>query len=355
MDKFIHAFNLVHGIGFTALRKIITYLGCWQYAWEKGDLGDFLNAGLSEETAQRICKLRPVIDVDAEADRLWKKDISCITDFSAEYPPLLKEAPGSPYLIYRKGAPLRHASIHAAVVGTRLPSPYGEKCAYDIAEAIAQNGGTVVSGLAFGIDAIAHHAAVKNNRPTVAVLASGIDKITPSGNTGLANRILESGGSIISEYACGKPSIRNRFLERNRIISGMSTATVVVEAARRSGALITANHALDQNREVYALAADITRPQSRGCLDLIENGKAFPVTSIKGLMLDLGFNPDAAVIGSLGDNEILILSKLKEKPMPADAISATLFLTPEATNSGLTLLEMKNLVRQNVFMEWEAC
>lgn len=355
MQKFIHAFNLVPGIGFLVLKRITDYFGCWQYAWEQGELGDFLNAGLSEEIAQRLCKLRPVIDVDAEMDRLFKNDIFCFTDYSDEYPPYLKETPGAPYLLYRKGAPLCPAGTRIAVVGTRLPSHYGEKCAFEIADAITENGGTVVSGLAYGIDAIAHHAAVKKGRPTVAVLASGVDKITPAGHTGLASRILESGGSIISEYACGTPSIKNRFLERNRIISGISLATVVVEANMKSGALITARHAFDQNRETFALVGDITRPQARGCHDLIQRDRAHPIVSVRGLLFDLGFNPDAAVIAGLGDPEIFILSKLKEKPLTADQISAALSLTPERTNAGLTLLEMKNLVRRNLLMEWEAC
>jgi DNA processing protein len=354
MEKFIHAFNLVPGTNFNVLKKIITYIGCWQYAWENGDLGDFLNSGLSEEIAQSICKLRPVIDVNAEMDRLWQKDIFCLSDFSDEYPPILKEAPGAPYLLYRKGAPLRHTETHVAVVGTRLPSTYGEKYAYEIAAAIAENGGVVVSGLAYGIDAIAHHAAVKKGRPTVAVLASGADKITPSGNEGLAARILDGGGTIISEYACGKPSIKNRFLERNRIISGICTATIVIEAAYKSGALITANHALHQNRDTYALVGDIARPQARGCLDLIENGKAFPITSVNGLLLDLGFNPADGQTRSLDEIAVMILSRLKEKPMAADDISTTLNIAPEVTGEKLTKLEMLNLARRNVFMEWEA-
>jgi len=354
MEKFIHAFNLVPGTNFTVLKKIITYLDCWQYAWENGDLGDFLNAGLSEETAQTICKLRPVIDVNAEMDRLWSKDIFCFSDYSDEYPPMLKEAPGAPYLLYRKGAPLRHKDTHIAVVGSRLPSPYGEKFAYEIASAIAENGGVIVSGLAFGIDAIAHYAAVKKGRPTIAVLASGADTITPSGNAGLAAQILNGGGTIISEYACGKPSVKNRFLERNRVISGICAATIVVEAAQKSGALITANHALHQNRDTYALVGDIARPQARGCLDLIENGKAYPITSVNGLMIDLGFNPADGSTRSLDEIALMILTRLKEKPMAADDISSALNIPAEITGEKLTRLEMLNLARKNVFLEWEA-
>jgi DNA processing protein len=354
MEKFIHAFNLVDGINFNVLRKIFNYIGSWQYAWEKCDLGDFLNAGLSEEIAQRICKTRPVIDANAEMERLWSKNIYCFSDYADEYPPLLKEIPGSPYLLYRKGAPLCPMCTHIAVVGTRLPSQYGEKCAYEIAKSITKNGGVVVSGLAFGIDAIAHQASVNYGSPTVAVLASGLDTITPASNTGLAARILETGGTIISEYARGKPSFKNRFLERNRIISGISSATIVIEANRKSGALITAKHALDQNRDVYALSADITRPQAQGCLRLIEDGKAYPITSTNGLMLDLGFKPEHEVLGSLGETERIILKMLRQKPMAADDICAEMNLSPQETFAKLTLLEMKKLVRKNVFLEWEA-
>lgn len=353
MDKFIHAFNLVPGMGYLTLKKIWLYFGCWQHAWETGDLGDFLNAGLSEETAAKILKLRPVIDVDREMDRLWSSDIFPVSLLSAEFPPLLLNIDDPPFLLYRKGAPLSQGAAHAAVVGTRAPSAYGEKFAHEIAEGIAQNGGIVVSGLAFGIDAIAHRAAVKNNLPTVAVLASGINRITPSSNTGLAKQILEKGGTILSEYACGPPSFKWRFLERNRIISGLCKATIVIEAKERSGALITADHALKQGRDIYALVGDLTRPQARGCLNLIEKGCAMAVTSVRGLLRDLGFNPDAQAVKSLTDEEALILAAVREKPRSSDELCGIIFMKPEFLNVHLTILEMKNLIRKNAQMKWE--
>jgi len=353
MEKFIHAFNLVPETGYLTLKKIWLHFGCWQHAWELGDLGDFLNAGLSEEMAARILKLRPVIDVDAEMHRLWCGDIVAVSPSSAEFPQLLKNIDDPPFLLYRKGAPLNAGKTHVAVVGTRVPSAYGEKFAMEIAEGIALNGGVVVSGLAFGIDAIAHYAAVKNNRPTVAVLASGINRITPSSNTGLARKILEKGGTILSEYASGPPSFKWRFLERNRIISGLCKATIVIEAKERSGALITADHALKQGRDIYALVGDLTRPQARGCLDLIENGGALPITSVRGLLKDLGFDPDAQVIKNLTDEEVLVLAAVRDKPMTADELCGKTFLLPEALNVRLTMLEMKNLIRKNAQMKWE--
>jgi DNA processing protein len=353
MERFINAFNLVPEMGYRTLDKIWKHFGCWQYAWETGDLGDFLNAGLSEEMAARILKLRPVIDVDAELHRLWCGDIFTVSALSPEYPPLLKVIPSPPFLLYRKGAALNPLAPHIAVVGTRMPSQYGERFAFRIAEGIAQCGGTVVSGLAYGIDAIAHRAAVKNNLPTVAVLASGINRITPSGNSGLARQILEKGGTIISEYAGGPPSYKGRFLERNRLISGLCNATVVIEAKSRSGALITASHASKQNRDVYALMGDLDRPQAQGCLNLIDEARAMPITSVRWFLMEIGFDPDAQVIKSLSDDELLVLAAVRGKPLTADEMVSEIRMAPAELNVALTMLEMKNLVRKNAQMKWE--
>jgi len=357
MEKFIHAFNLVSGGGYIFLEKIRRYFGDFQRAWEKGRRDDFLKAGFSPDLVAKIEEARHRIDVGAEMDRLWRADIFAVTKDSSEYPTLLKRIEAAPFLLYRKGATLQPDGLYTAVVGTRNPSQYGEKLALEIAEGIAVNGGIVVSGLAYGIDAIAHYGAVKKNKPTVAVLASSVDNITPSGNSGLAKKFLETGGSIVSEYASQpggeSASWKYRFLERNRIISGLCKATIVIEAKSRSGALITADHALKQDRDIYALVGDLTRPQTQGCLNLIERGEALPITSVRGLLGDLGFDTEAQKMIGLEEEDILILNGLRTKPLTADEICRALNVRPDNLNGRLTKLEMKNLIRTNLLRQWE--
>jgi DNA processing protein len=240
-----------------------------------------------------------------------------------------------------------------AIVGTRVPSLYGEKSAYNISERIALYGGVIVSGLAFGIDAICHYAAVRNGKPTVAVLASPADKVTPSSHFNLSENILKTGGTIISEYAGDVTANKYRFLERNRLISGLCRATVIIEAAKKSGALITAAHASNQNRDVYALVGDITRPQAQGCLNLIEKNIACPVVSVDSLLRDLGFDPQKNKYAALTGPELKIIEFLKKSPLPADELCAKTKLKPQILNVMLTKLEIKNLIGKNEKMNWE--
>ncbi len=353
MEKFIHAFNLVPNSGYKILEKIWRHFECWQYAWEKATTCDFLNAGLNEEMAVKIVKSRPVIDVDGEMDGLYRNDIKPLIRSSPEFPANLKNIYQPPFLIYRKGAPLSDSMACIAMVGTRIPSAYGEKLALDIAESIVKNGGVIVSGLAYGIDAISHYGAVKNNKATVAVLASGLNKITPAGNINLAKMILEKGGTLISEYAAGLPSFKGRFLERNRIISGLCKSVIIVEAKCRSGALITARHAIEQDREVYALCGDLIRPQAQGCLALIENGLAFPITSVNGLLFDLGFDPEKQILENLSSPETQILGLLNKKPLTSTELAENTSMHFQTLNENLTKLEMKNLIRKNAYSKWE--
>ncbi|HLG25188.1 MAG TPA: DNA-processing protein DprA, partial [Candidatus Gracilibacteria bacterium] len=288
-EKYLHAFNLVDGMSYVPLRRIFLRFRDFRAAWTEGRVDQFVESGVSRDLAEKIVAARAVFDADREYARLWDADIRLITRGNVEYPALLSQIHDPPFSLYRKGKTFG-SSPHVAVVGTRMPSFYGQTMAHEISGKIAACGGVIVSGLAFGIDAIAHRAAVKAGVQTVAVLASGIGKITPSSHARLADEILASGGTIISEYANDEVSYKGRFLERNRIISGLCAATIVIEAKEKSGALITARHAFEQDRDVYALVGDITRPQAQGCLNLIRDDAARPVTGIAKLLEDLGLD-----------------------------------------------------------------
>lgn len=235
-----------------------------------------------------------------------------ISVYSNGYPAALKQIFDPPQTLYLRGAPPVAEGVFVAIVGTRTPSAYGLKTAYAIASEVSRRGGVVVSGLAFGIDAICHKAATDMKKPTVAVIASGINNITPRSNRPLAEEIIKNGGSVISEFREDGPSMKYRFLRRNRIISGLCAATVVVEAGDKSGALITARHAFEQNRDVYALAGDIDRAEGAGCRKLIENEMAKPVFSVSGLMRDLGLGYSGLLPASMDTDCITVLKILRE-------------------------------------------
>lgn len=269
--KYVHAFLQIPGVGYQVLEKIWSGFHDWRYAWINGRREEFLALGLKVHMVDTIEAVRRNFDVERAAAELWGRDIFLVGLESEEYPEILKTIAKPPFLLYRKGAALNTLPLGVAVVGTRVPSAYGERMCYDVSEKLGLCGFTVVSGLAFGVDAAAHLAAVQGDYPTVAVLASGIENITPTSHTTLAHLILEKGGALLSEYPPNFGAMKHHFLWRNRIISGLCQATIVIEAQRRSGALVTAEHALDQKRKVFALVGDIDRAQVQGCLQLLQN------------------------------------------------------------------------------------
>jgi len=263
-----------------------------------------------------------------------------------DLPPLLREIPGPPTTLYARGAALRADAFYVAIVGTRLPSRYGLEMAYSISSALAEASAVIVSGLAFGVDAQAHRAAIDLDKPTIAVLASGVDSVTPSSHIGLAEKILGGGGTLLSEYERFDSAHKYRFLERNRIISGLCNATIVIEAKEKSGALITARHAFDQGRDVYALVGDISKPQALGALSLIRKDMARPIVSIEGLMEDLGLDRRASQMEILNDKESAILNVLETGAQGSSALFEKSGMHINELNGILSMLELRGLVRR---------
>jgi DNA processing protein len=194
---------------------------------------------------------------------------------------------------------------------------------------------------------------VKNQKPTIAVVASGLLNITPAFHRQLAVDIIKNGGTLISEYAIGVPSLKYRYLERNRLISGMSEATVVIEAKIRSGALITAHHALEQNRTIYALPGDITRPQAQGCLQLIADG-ATPIISIHKTLEDLGFQAESIQMRNFSILEKSIFYQLAKKPCSSEELIELINIPLPKLNGLLSSMEIQGLIHRNHAMQWEA-
>ncbi len=383
MKKFLHAFNSVPGISYPALVRLWAGFHDWYFAWEKASFEQFLKAGLSEVMARRIIEWRKHFDVMKDFEWLKKRGIVFLERIDPEFPQSLINIPGPPFGLYIKGAPIKNwrpevdGTKHLAIVGTRRSTSYGERIAKEIAQKISEQDGIIVSGLALGIDACAHIGSILAKKPTVAVLASPVDAVTPSTHAHLAEEILKYGGTLVSEYADQDFFSKHRFHERNRIISGLCQAVIVIEAPAKSGALITARTALNQGRDLYVLPGDITRPQNEGSLGLIADG-ANPIISVDRLLVDLGFNSSREVAQqNLTIEEMLILKIIQKKAVTTEEIfrEATRECAESGDESGridgqkacgratglsinkiqalLTSLDLKGIIQKNKMAEWE--
>ncbi len=254
--------------------EIIRLYGGAEELWDNFDAKfDDVVKICGERSAEELRRYRSERFIDKCLDKLRDDGISVVTALNPLYPErLLQPEVSAPSVLYYKGDLNLMTSECVAIVGTRACTSYGKEAAKIVATDLAENGVTVVSGMATGIDSYAHAAALDAGGKTIAVLGSGLNKITPVGNTKLYDRILERGGLIISEYKPNSDATKYTFPERNRLISGLSRGVVVVEAAEKSGALITARYAAEQNREVFAVPGNITSVRSKGCLDLIYDG-----------------------------------------------------------------------------------
>jgi DNA processing protein len=260
-----------------ALLRLRKYANNYENAIKVGESG-WREAGLTSKQIESIRLNKNKIDAIIA---LYEKEKVTILPYGElEYPELLAEIADPPAVLYVKGKLPARKTI--SIVGTRKPTRYGETIAQEIADICALAGLTIVSGLALGIDSVGHKVAVAQHRPTVAVLPCSINRVYPVRHTELAKQILENGGALVSEYPLTMPLYKQNFLIRNRIIAGLSMATIVVEAAEGSGALVTARVANEYNRDVYTVPGDIDRDTSWGPNQLIQRG-AIPITTGKDL------------------------------------------------------------------------
>ncbi|NJC98551.1 MAG: DNA-protecting protein DprA [Anaerolineae bacterium] len=261
----------------------------------------------------------------------------------------LKEIEQPSPVLYIRGEYLPDDLFAVAIVGTRRVTPYGRQITEELASFLAANGMTVISGLARGVDAIAHQTALKPVGRTIAVLGSGVDKIYPPEHRALAEQMLAR-GAVISDYAPGTPPEASNFPPRNRIISALSLAVVVVEAGETSGALITAEFAAEQGREVFVVPGSILAPQSKGTNKLIQRG-ALPLLSVSDLMqaLDItrvGEQKAACRLIPADTTEAKLLGVLGSEPLHVDEICNQTDLPIEKVSAALALMELKGMVRR---------
>jgi len=282
-------------------------------------------------------------------EKLEKLDAKVLTVHDEEYPARLREIHDYPPLLYVRGKILPQDEFAVAVIGTRKATAYGRQVTEEITGDLARSSITIVSGLARGIDSIAHRSALEAGGRTIAIFGSGIDVIYPYENRELAKRIMEN-GALISEYPLGTSPRAEHFPIRNRIISGLSLGVLVTEAGDDSGALITVQTALDQNREVFAVPGSIMSPSSKGTNNIIQQGAKL-VGDYKDILEELNLksvavHQEVKEVIPASDTEALILSKLSTEPVHVDKICRETNLPIATLTSALSMMELKGMVKQ---------
>lgn len=347
--KYLNALNKINGVGPQKMRRLINYFGQPELIWQ-ADLEELKASQIGNSIAEKILAERGQINPDQEWEKLQKEGIQIITWDDLEYPLLLKEINHPPYLVYKKGNLPALGGFNSApmisIVGSRKYTSYGSQVAYSFAKDLAQAGIMVVSGMALGIDSIAHRGALDAGGKTIAVLGNSLDdkNLYPKNNFNLSREIMES-GALISDYPIETQASEFTFPARNRIIAGLSLGTLVVEAGEKSGTLITSELALEFNREVFAIPGSIFSAQSVGTNSLIKKG-ARMVTSVKDILEELDLSADKIAKPVTNKNpetkeEAIILQFLSADPVHIDNISKMSKLSPSAVASTLVMLEIK--------------
>jgi DNA processing protein len=341
-------FNLVKGIGAVRLKQILDFFGSLEIAWNSPQEG-FVSAGIPPKAIENFIKIRAQVDLNKIMDSIESKGIKVITWESNEYPRRLKEINQSPPILFVRGSINVEDDWAVAVVGTRRVTPYGRQVAVEISRFLAQNGVTVVSGMARGVDSIAHQTALQSGGRTIAVLGSGVDVVYPPEHQNLSQEIIQQ-GALVSDYPVGTQPDGVNFPPRNRIISGLSLATIVVEAGEKSGALITAEFAVEQGRDVFAVPGSILAAQSEGTNHLIEQG-ARPLLKMSEILdvLKLEQIPEkqqARKANPVNASEMKVLTHLSHDPIHIDEVVNLSGLPINEVSATLTMLELKGMVSQ---------
>jgi DNA processing protein len=330
------------------MRSLLGYFGDAAQAWHAPSV-ELQAAGLSPRIVAALDEIRSSDALEKACNAIQFHDVRVYTWEDADYPAYLNEIEHPPPVLYVKGTLLQDDSWAVAIVGTRRISAYGRQVTDEIASGLAHGGVTVVSGLARGVDAVAHQAVLKAGGRTIAVLGSGIDRVYPPEHRRLAEQITGC-GALVSDYPLGTPPEGPNFPPRNRIISGLSRAVVVIEAGESSGSLITAAFAAEQGREVFAVPGSIYAPMSRGANLLIQQGARLvlkPQDILAVLHLGKSFEQQQARAALPADaTEAQLFALLGMEPMHIDEIRASTELPIEKVSAALVMMELKGLVRQ---------
>ena len=310
--------------------------------------------GIGPVRADSIVRFRDFYLAEEEIRCMEKHHINAVFLTDPEYPKRLLNCYDSPTLLFRKGEADLNVSRMVAIIGTRSNTEYGRQQTEKIAEALAAVKATIVSGLAYGIDAISHRAALKNELPTIGVLAHGLDQVYPPAHSSMAREMIHAGGGLLSEFRCGVKPDKHNFPSRNRIVAGMTDATIVIETGEKGGSMITAELANSYNKDVFAVPGKVTDNKSAGCNLLIRTNKAVLLNNPNELIEMLGWEEKTKKQARISQRELfielspeerLIVDLLKEKEtVHIDEINLRSGLSSSGVAGALLNLELQSVV-----------
>ena len=361
--KYWIALSVIPQLGTARFRRLESYFGDLEHAWRAAP-GELCNAGLDSRIAQEVVAGRQRIDPDDVMASLITAGVTATNWNGDDYPPRLKQISDPPPVLYYVGEIRPEDECAVAIVGTRRPTAYGKKAATILSRDLASAGITVISGLALGIDGVAHRAALDCGGRTIAVVAAGLGEVYPKAHTGLFQEIKDK-GAVVSEHPPGMQIGTPNFPRRNRLISGMTLGTVVVEAAEPSGTRWTFLHALDQNREVFCVPGDIFSPASKFTNRMIKEGAKL-VADYTDILEELNLpdvmatqrdtlpvqlaqnieNMENEDTEDVDTGEVALLACLSSEPLHVDDLCRLSGLPIASVTSMLTLLELKGKVEQ---------
>jgi len=348
-------FSAFPGIGPLRFKLLLSYFGSAKKAWEV-DKQELIKIGLGEKLTSRFSQFKSNFSIYQYIDKLKQNNIQFITLKDQLYPKLLAEIPDAPFVIYVRGNLNWNVTASIGVVGTRKMTGYGQEVTRKLVAGLADAGLTIVSGMAYGVDTVAHETAIENGGKTIAVLGCGVDMIYPASNTKLYWKIVEEYGAVLSEFPPGMMTTKGLFPSRNRIISGLSLGVVVTEGAKDSGALITARYAAEQGREVFAVPGPITSPLSKGPTILLKQGAKL-VAEVDDILEELkisksqNFRSGKSDIGRLDILEHLTAEEkkaaeiLQNEDLHFDEIVRKSSIEAAKLGGILTVLEMKKIIK----------
>ncbi len=355
MDERIYqiALSLLTGIGPIKAKTLVSYAGSLENVFQFSEQDFQKINGISANSIKKLNRSNALLKAENELNFIEKNGISLYYYQDNNYPSQLKFQEDCPIVLFTKGN-ISFDKRNLAVVGTRNASDYGKKITEQFVADLAKTDIQIISGLAHGIDKKAHSAALKNGLSTFAVLGHGLNFIYPAANKYLAEKMLENGG-LVTEFLSHTSGDPSNFPRRNRIVAGLADATIVIESKAAGGSLITAQHAFDYDRDVFAFPGNSERLLSVGCNNLIRSGKAKLITSAQDVLSDMNWDIEsdlsvfqqATIFDSLTTNEVALVNVIKTQIKPAhiDLISEKIGLSSNEISLHLFNLEMRGVIK----------
>lgn len=346
--QYLAALSAFSYFGPARIKLLVSYFKSAKKVWE-ADAKTLLEINISEKRVREFEEFKNNFNIVLYFQKLIKLGIRVITIYDEDFPEKLIDLPGAPVILYYKGSLSGLKQNCVSIVGTRKMTSYGREVTEKFASELAGFGITIISGLARGIDTIAHKSSLDVRGRTIAILGNGLDTVYPLENTALAGEIEKNGGAIISEYPLGTPALPVNFAVRNRIVSGLSDAVLVIEGAEKSGTLLTAGHAAEQGKTVFAVPGQITSPLSAAPLLLLKNGARI-ATSTKDILDELDINikidkEKARQILPDDPEDKIIIDILTNEQLHLDELVRITGRKISEISARLTIMEMKGLVK----------